>query len=175
MASMTAQLIIGNPHPNRGGIWPINTIALNEGSRPAWVMNTGKPGRIRTFEQIVWIPTVEHMLEDALLMAAVHAFKSDVVRDKFSSFSDKIDEQRLELYTDLSSDQRQELYVLCRNLVDYPKVIVHVYEGSWVKPYINAIDKYQMECEVCCSIYSRIYSPWTQKGHINASLPPCVQ
>lgn len=167
----TAQILIGNPHPNRGGITAIHKIDLTEGSRPAWNLHSVDHSSVRT-RSVVWIPTIEHMLDDALLMAAIHAFQSEPIRSMFSSFSDKIDESRLELYEDLTSSQRQHLYKQCRELEDFPKVVVMLFEDSCLNSYIGVIADYRMECEVLMPIYTRLYSNWTRETMINGELHP---
>ena len=38
MATMTAQILVGNPHPYHGGINPTHKIYLSESSRPALIL-----------------------------------------------------------------------------------------------------------------------------------------
>ena len=129
----TAQLLVGYPHPNRGGMSAIHTLELTEGSRPAWTLRSTSRLHPRS-RRVIWIPTIEHMLEDALLMAAIHAFESEPVRATFMKFSEKVDAGRLELYRDLTVEQREELYLQCRQLEDFPKVVLTVYEDSYIAP-----------------------------------------
>ena len=111
MPASTAQILLGNPHPNDGGITPIHTITLTEGSRPALILrsNQRRPGMQPGPQEIIWIPTLEYMLDDALLLAAVYAFRDDSIRQKFGAYTGKLDDARLELYSDLNAGQRAEL------------------------------------------------------------------
>jgi len=74
MATMTAQILVGRPHTNHDGINPTHYLFLSENSRPAWVLVSQNifPKEQRDHSRITWIPTVENMLEDALLMIALH-------------------------------------------------------------------------------------------------------
>ncbi len=172
MAATTAQLLLGNPHPNDGGLSVIDTMILTEGSRPAWILHRAGPLQPGWRREVIWIPSIEHMLDDGLLMAAIHAFKSEPLRARFSSFSDKLDCNRLELYDDLSVEQRHELYRLCRELDDFPKVVLTVYAGSGLIPCIGTLAHYRMECEVLLPVYTRTYSRWTQQTTFTGELPP---
>jgi hypothetical protein len=169
----TAQLLVGHPHPNRGGMSAIHTLELTEGSRPAWTLSSTSrlyPGS----QRVIWIPTLEHMLEDALLMAAIHAFESEPVRATFRKFSDKVDAERLELYQDLTAEQRAELYLQCRQLEDFPKVVLAVYEDAYISPQIGILAHYRMECEVLMPVFSRTYSRWSNETTIKGELPACL-
>ena len=69
MASFTAQIIAGNGGGyNNEGIMPIDTLYLSENNVSAWVLKQAR-------NKIIWIPTVDNMLEDGLLMLAIHAIK----------------------------------------------------------------------------------------------------
>ncbi len=77
MATFTAQILVGSPHPNHGGINPTHSLFLSENSRPAWILVDPYPDSGPRNSRIVWIPTLENMLEDALLMIAVYVCKDD--------------------------------------------------------------------------------------------------
>jgi hypothetical protein len=171
MAAKTAQLLLGNPHPNDGGLTVIDTLTLSEGDRPAWTMRRTGPLQEGWRREVVWIPSLEHMLDDGLLMAAIHAFKSETVREKFLSFSDKLDANRLEIYKDLSVEQRHELYRMCRELEDFPKVVLAVYAGSSLITNIGTMAYYRMEYEVLMPVYTSSYSRWSQQTNTKGELP----
>lgn len=38
MAAYTAQALVGQAHPNHGGITPTHRLYLSENSRPAWIL-----------------------------------------------------------------------------------------------------------------------------------------
>lgn len=163
MAATTAHILIGRAHPNDGGLVTGYRIELSEGSRPAWTLTKGA-------RRIVWIPTLEHTLEDALLMAALHVVESDAVRALFGQFSDKADGNRVEMYDDLTADQREQLYQCCRALTIYPKFILCIFDDSLIMSQIEAMEAYQMECEVLIPVYSRTYSRWARETTVKGSL-----
>ena len=172
MAAITAHILAGSAHPNDGGLTTRYTLTLSEGSRPAWLLETNRRSRTDPMrrERIVWIPSVENMLEDALLMIAVHLVASEPVRTLFSKFSNKINEERLEMYDDLTNEQREQLYELCREIKNYPKLVLCIFEGASISRQISVMEKYQMECEVLMPVYTRTYSRWANETVIKGSL-----
>ncbi len=90
MATFTAHILVGHSHPNHGGISPSHALFLSENSRPTWILiPLGLPGSESTtgHNSITWVPTVEHMLEDALLMIAVHVLQERSIVERFQGGS----------------------------------------------------------------------------------------
>ncbi len=90
MASRTAQILIGRPDPYHDGIYPTHVMYLAENSRPVWLLEPvgrGLAGAtsdqpddeevpLWTTEPVVWVPSrPEHILEDGLLLLAVHVLR----------------------------------------------------------------------------------------------------
>jgi hypothetical protein len=76
MAALTAQILAGSPHPRHDGINPAHYLFFSENDRPAWVLVNQNifPEKQSGHSKITWIPTIENMFEDALLMIAIHVF-----------------------------------------------------------------------------------------------------
>lgn len=169
MSVVTAQILIGNSHPNDGGINPIHKIELSEGSRPAWTLTgAGCVGGARG-QSIVWIPSVENILEDALLMAAIHAFKCDSIINQFHEFVGE-ETRRMEVNRCLSREQLALLHEQCRQLRDFPKIILMSFCNSAVHAHINRLSAYRMDCEVLVPIYTRSYSRWSNSQEVSGSI-----
>ena len=172
MGTFTAQILVGRPHPNHDGINPTHHIYLSENDRPAWILRSenlleGERGSIR---KITWIPTVENMLEDALLMIAIHVSKNGKIIELAKDFSNNIEADWLEMYSDLEESQRQQLYQECRAIKNYPKIIISVFRGSSIENQLPVLAQYQMDVEVCCASYSRLFSARTNAAKIKGSL-----
>ena len=110
------------------------------------------------------------MLEDGLLMVAIHIVKNKEIIKIANDFSGKIDSQSLELSIELNNKQRDILYQKCRDLPVFPKLIVSVFRSSTIEKQLVVLENYKMEIEVCTPIYSRLYSRWTEKFQIEGSL-----
>lgn len=160
MGTITAQMLVGNPHPNHGGITPSHYLFLSENSRPAWLL-IGQ----NIFEEAgpvsprkTWVPTVENMLEDALLMIAIHIGKDQEIITMASDFCGKAIPERIEMYKDFSDSQRSLLYQRCRQVSSFPKIILTVFMGSTIEKQLSVLEHYKMDTEVCKPIYSRLSS-----------------
>ena len=86
------------------------------------------------------------------------------------SFSKNIGAERLELYEEFKDSQRQQLYEKCRQMSQFPKVIISVFQSSTIQMQLKIIEQYQMDVEVCYPIYSRLYSIWTQQQQLQGNL-----
>jgi hypothetical protein len=172
MGSFTAQILVGRPHPNHDGINPTHYLFLSENSRPSWVLVTGNilSSKSRERLRITWIPTLENMLEDALLMIAIHILKNENIIKLAESFNSKSCSNRFELYSDLTKEQRDALYVECKLIEHFPKIMISVFKGSHVKFNLPILEEYDMEVEVCSHTYTRLYSRWTDKTSITGKL-----
>lgn len=172
MATLTAQILVGSPHPNHDGINPTHYLFLSENDRPAWVLVDQNIFREEQFghSKITWIPTVENMLEDALLMIAIHVCKNHEIIEHAKVFSTKIQTDWIEMYSDLEESQRKQLYQECRAITDFPKVIVSAFRGSTIEKHLSLLEQYKMDVEVCRVSYSRLYSSWTNDTRIEGSL-----
>ncbi len=167
MSSYNAQIIIGSPHPNSGGIIPDKLIYLSENGKPALILKEGE-GREK-----VWIPTLENTLEDALLMIASFVIKDEEVLRAISSIKDVVREDYLEMYETFSEEKLQELYATNRKaLGQYSDlmIVVSVLEGSLFRNQLSVLNEYDINMEVCISVYSRYYSDWSDQVVVNGSL-----
>lgn len=93
---------------------------LSENSRPAWVLTPLNAEG----DEIVWLPTAERMLEDAIVQIAACVLKAPGVSALVDS-----PESRHEL-RDIPNGKREELYALCKGLEHSYKLIVTVLRGS---------------------------------------------
>jgi len=170
MGTITAQILIGSVHQNHGGIQPNYKLLLSENSRPCWVLSPENGTRSGRSSQIKWIPTVEKMLEDAFLMVAVHVLKNKEIVESAGEFCKSSSLESLELYEDFSEQQREELYAKCRHIKDFPKFIISVFKGSTIEGQLKVIESYQMNIEVCKSVFCREFSNWTNSVQVFGSL-----
>lgn len=173
MATITAQILIGSGHPNDGGLIfeGQQRLSLSESSRMAWLFKQSPKNLV------VWIPTVEHCLEDAFLMIAVLVQCDAELIGLAKSFYPTIDtQQHVTLYEVFSHEQRQQLYAKCRQITssnkNFDKMIVSVFRQSHLLSVgqLSVIEQYQTDIEVCCVCYSRIYSMWKKQTHVEGKL-----
>ena len=172
MATLTAQILIGEPHPFKDGIIPSHYLFLSENSQPSWKLvgtNIFKVNN-KKFPEIAWNPSVEDMLEDGLLMIAIHILKNKEIIKMAKDFSSKIDSEYLALYSELNTKQRNMLYQKCRELSCFPKLIISVFRSSTIEKQLAVLEKYRMEVEVCTTTYSRLSPGLAKNERIEGSL-----
>jgi hypothetical protein len=171
MATLTAQILIGEPHPFKDGIIPSHYLFLSENSMPSWKLVKTNIYQVNNkFPEIEWNPTVENMLEDGLLMVAIHIVKNKEIIKMAKDFSSKIDSQSLELSIELNNKQRDILYQKCRDLPVFPKLIVSVFRSSTIEKQLVVLENYKMEVEVCTPTYSRLFAGMGNNERIEGSL-----
>lgn len=145
MATFTGQIIVGQGHPYHSGIQPDYILWLSENSRPAWLL---QPFENNKKSKVVWIPTVENMLEDALLMIAIYIEKNSDVLAVWNHLG-LAEEERIELYEKTSDEQRRQLYALCRTIRYSRKLIFTILKQSTIMPQIAVLKNYSCELELC--------------------------
>jgi len=164
MSTITAQMLVGKAHPNHGGIHPTHSLFLSENSRPVWtLMNTNiyKVGRVKT-QQYIWIPTVENMLEDALVMVGVHVIQDPRMVQMAGEFG-LLGKDSVEMYQDLDTENRKKLYEASRQIHTRNKIALTVFETSTIASQLPVLEQYFMDVEVCISQFRRECSSWTKK------------
>jgi len=159
MSTMTAQILIGSSHRYQGGINPSHHLFFSENDNPAWVLFSERDFSSKTRrKQVIWTPTLENTLEDAFLMIAIHVINEKEVTALANSFRAISLEGRVELYEHFTESQRNKLYEQCRLITSFPKLIISIFSNSWLQNKLNVIEKYNVEVEVCCPIFSRTWA-----------------
>lgn len=172
MATLTAQILIGSPEPNHDGINPTHYLFLSENDRPAWMLVDQNIFQEEqgSFPKVTWLPTLENMLEDALLMVAICVLKKREIVKMAKDFHIRTEAKKVDLNSNLNDSQRNTLYRKCREISDFPKVIISVFKGSMIENQLSVLEQYKMEVEVCRLIYSRYYSSWENETRTEGSL-----
>jgi hypothetical protein len=157
MATLTAQILVGQSHPNHGGIIPTHQLFLSENSRPAWLLNEIDSGK--TIAR--WIPTLEHMLEDGIVMILRHV--PNVQATDLTAADLPTD---LELY-EISDSKRQRMYDGLRSCQIGCKLILTVFSGSSLEQHLRVLKEISVAVEVCTGVFKREHSPWAKNDERN--------
>ena len=164
MASYTAQILIGNGGGyDNGGIIPNGTLFLSENSRPAWILQYRGP-------KITWIPTLDNMLEDGLLMLAIYVLKDTEIVELAQEYFHTKEVNKAALYDDITEEHRQVLYQKSRSMDWKCKLVISVFNHSHIHPQLSVLNDYPMYLEVCVPIFTRIRSHWDQQLKITGSI-----
>ncbi len=201
MGTFTAHIALGSP--NESGIIPSHEAWLWENSRPAWFLEPtqgrltgGKPDRTDrpgSLEPIRWIPEgPDHILEDGLLLLAMHALGDKDVLDLADELLPELadtDTSGLKPGADLFRDLHvmsldnptagQSLLALreLSTTIPWAKLVVTVLGDCSLRTQLQTLERYPMDVEVCTVSYSRlrpsgVWSSGTGDQVIRGSLAP---
>ena len=159
MGTITAQIVVGTPDLYHDGINPTHFLFLSENDRPAWILvgeNIADSPKKSRQPKIVWIPTVEGILDDAFLMIGLHVIKDrELIRIAKPLFKNK-SQTMVELYNDID---KADLILLRNKNKDIIKkynikFIVISFQGSSIFRHLPLVKDYRVGIEVCVSKYS---------------------
>lgn len=165
MSAVTSIILVGSSHPSDGGIRPVSTIHLEEGSRPALVVqsrvSSRRDGSIPRLLTV--IPTVSHMIDDSIVLAAyVHGYLPIVQEVNRITGGLQSKSNYLSMHDDFTLAEREALYEILKGVTDLPKITWCLFENSGFKTSLVHLKEYSFECEVTCSAYVKKYSVWTK-------------
>ena len=154
MATWTAQILVGNSHPNHGGITAGYQLFLSENDRPCWECFPIFPPRLgevlKNEGHTVWIPPGPgSILECGLLMVALHCFDPMArlpVNKELVSSAKSMSKKIMDKFVDMSiltDKQFKELYGMAKKIKinDSTKLIVTVLAGSSITGQIKELKK----------------------------------
>ena len=164
MATWTAQILVGNSHPNHGGITAGYQLFLSENDRPCWECFPIFPPRLgevlKNEGHTVWIPPGPgSILECGLLMVALHCFDPmarQPVNKELVSSAKSMSKKIMDKFVDMSiltDKQFKELYGMAKKIKidDSDKLIVTVLAGSSITGRLKELKKHKYDFEVCFS------------------------
>jgi len=168
MATNTAFMLIGQNHPNDGGIVNLShQLLLSENGVARWSLYALEDDLKKV---VSVIPTPEHMLEDGLLIVGLFALKEAELSQLADELFPGWEANPNQFFARQSRDRLSSLYELCRKLRLDCKVALTVFAGSSVGGQLKVLEQYRFEVEVCSSIYHKFWSMWTnswgQEGHL---------
>ena len=155
MSAVTALILIGQSHPHHGGNRHFAEILLEEGSRPAlnlrWMEPISKSGPA-VFRKFTMIPTLENMLDDAVLMIAYAVSRDSKIFTKVNEITNDapLKSHRLAMYRDFTAEQRIELYTRAKLIENFPKVTWCLFKNSEIKKSMIQLEDYNFETEIIC-------------------------
>lgn len=173
MGTFTSQILIGQKHSYDGGIINIShTLYLSENDRPAWILTPTDPfhANKETQLKVTWIPTLENMLEDALVMIGLYVLKDKELIALANQYFQDPNQDFIELYDDIKPEDLQKLYERARTIESSHKVILSVFQGSSILNQLSVLKNYQNDIEVCKSIYTKEFSLWSRRYEENGDL-----
>lgn len=177
-------MILGHSHPDDGGMGgqlrsnPF--LRLSENSRPGWILNVGDFFRVQDVapptparREYVLIPTVDHTLEDGLMLMALVLYHDKPWGDAATHLkATLLEEGRLELH-DFDEQLREDTRKEVRERADtFPKMALSIFENhSLIHGQIGALRHYAHEMSVCLPVFTRNHSRWSNRPNESGTLP----
>ncbi|MCQ6253572.1 hypothetical protein [Methanocaldococcus sp.] len=161
MGSANAFIMVGWSDFLHNGIYPTHCLILHENDRPWWVLtpifrfqDECKPENCKI---VVWIPTAEHMLEDALLMIGIYVLKDKELVTLAKRFFRNKEKNRIWLYEDIDKKDLEKLREVCKKVLPKYnlKIIVTITCDSTILYQIDVLKDYKIMCEVCTTRFRR--------------------
>lgn len=153
MGSYTAQLLYGKTDSFHGGIIPTHSLMLWENSVPRWTLSQITKDTKR--DSIVWVPALERMVEDAMLMLGLFVARDEtLISYARQVIPAHVSLNELELYRDTTQPVRESLYTVCRRIQFSGYLVASVLEGSHLllPGQLEPLRKYRINGEICKSI-----------------------
>lgn len=163
MAAVTSLIHVGHGHSNDGGLRLIKSIQLEEGSRPSFSILPSK--------RVVYIPTVENMLDDLIFMIsvevalhplAIQLLDEHLIATKNAEKGSVRVVRHIEMYRDFHDSERIKIYSALKSISDLPKIVLCLFKGSTLYESVKNIRNYDLEFEVCESTMGRQYSNFSK-------------
>lgn len=158
MATLTAQILIGTEHPFHDGINPTHFLFLSENDRPALILvEENIYFENKSSQKIIWIPTVENMFEDALLMINFHVLKAKKLTDLLDDNELDLNKSHDTLYDfykklfqkkKITQDELNALNIKIFKEYNNAKLVISVLKESSLYRQINTIKKSGINCVI---------------------------
>ena len=170
MSRTTAHILIGTSHPYRYCVLPSHVLTLHEGSQPLLVLRRYPivlpeklPAGLMPPGEVHWVPTAKHILEDALLMVAIHALEVPQVMKPAANFR----KMPTATHMDLSNmDESRKLNLLrtrCRqHFPPRSKLAITLFHRSAFSDHVKVFRAYPMQVELCTAVYERFWNTSTE-------------
>ena len=152
MATLTAFILIGNSHPNHGGIIPKYSITLAENDRPCLRLASMDSNK----EVIKIIPTNKNLADDIYFLVYSFILKKNYENRDFNS------KEMHELFTD---EERNKIYDEVKTgLCGFNmKIVFNILVGSTLLGQLDKIKEYPIDYEVTTPLFRKELDHWTGK------------
>lgn len=153
MATYTGEVLVGNAHLHHGGILPEHRVYLSENGRLSLILRGEEDTK-----GCIWIPTVKNTIDDTLLMISVYILKDKDILNKMAKCKIPMEQGFFELREYFSEDELKGLYELNKEVLKtYSgfKIVLNALEGSTFLAQLRNLENYDIDMEVCRTIYSQ--------------------
>lgn len=168
MATYTGEVLVGNAHLHHGGILPEHRVYLSENDRLSLILRSEEDTK-----GCIWIPTVENTIDDTLLMISAYILKDKNILKKMDRCKIPMEQGFFELNEYFTKDELKELYNANKEaLKTYPgfKIVLNALEGSIFLAQLKKLEAYDIDMEVCRTVYSQRFISEDDEKIVNGKL-----
>lgn len=176
MPTCTSEFLFGQAHMNDSGIIFNHRLTLYEGDRAVLVFerkpSIGEGGSVVAR----WVPHVGKFIDDSMVMMAAYGIGDETILSLIAEIKQESGDQGVLELGDVDEKLMQELYAASKrsfqgvtkrdkagkNPVRW-KVVACVFRGSSIINSLQRFHDYDVDIEVCQSVYQSEYSAWTGK------------
>jgi hypothetical protein len=175
VSTVSALILVGHGHPNDAGNRPFAQVSLAEGDRPVLLLYWARRPRAvggEVFSTFRMIPTLEHMLDDSILMEAYAVCRHPKVFPEMNRLAKEapLNTRWLHMYEDFTTTERESLYAMAKDRDDLPKMTWCLFDGTHMEDSMSCLNDYRLECEVNRSVFSRKYEQFSDSWQIRGKL-----
>lgn len=168
MPATTAQILVGHPHPNDGGINPTFALYLHEGDNCRWSMHKINLAESQLARLSVWACDPNQIMADGLLLVAFHASGDQTFRDHLLKVFPAAGKEMVES-AEIDHLDRLEMLDMIKG-IKMPKLVVSVFEGSSLKGQTGLLRDFQFDCEICEPVSYRLGGVWNTETRSGGEL-----
>lgn len=179
MSTCTCELILGKAHMNHSGIAFNHRLTLYENSRAMLVFER-KPSPTDGGQLVDrWVPHVDKILEDSMVMLAGYGAGDETVLKLIAAMKTGRDDQEILNLYDVDDELMEKLYAASKRAFklkifknrnsrssDRWKVIACIFRYSSILKAVERFLDYDIDIEVCQSIYQSEYSAWNEEINV---------
>ena len=168
MSALTAQILVGQSHPNDGGVNPLYALYLHEGDKCAWSIHRLDLEDSKCEKLAYWFCDPSQIMADALLLAAFYAGEKGAYSEQLLNVFPSAKTFRVGSF-ELSLLDRLELLDMVKKM-PMPKMNLSIFHGSSLAAQTSLLREFKFDCEICESKSYRITSQWDEKPLLGGEL-----
>ena len=157
-------ILVGGGCQYHGGIRPTHMLTFRENGREMLFLRdlTRDPRNGEPQPDVVWITSRDRIMENALLLIALHVCDLPQLKDEAARFAGLRPTPEIDLSGCGDSQELGALHELCRQL--FPprcKLVITVCDQSAAREHLVVLRNYSMEVEVCTPEFQRLWNMWS--------------
>jgi len=127
---------------------PAAHILLAENFRPVYQLSLPEQKNNATTQSVVWIPTLERMLEDLLVMIALYIERDPEICQMAEQYFGVSHPKRVELYEAMDESTRTQFYEACQKIKYTHCFNILMIDQPTIENQLHVLTKYHIDSNV---------------------------